>query len=196
MGYDTTAWTTAGNTLTIGGTTMYAEFGITSSSSSGSGSWDDDTHYLIPYNGVVNTTSIEAQVSLGGSTDPATSFTTADGGGTDGSALVSKLWYLPDNIYIDGIYSLEGASNATSITTTWHLMSFDFTSGSTSCLTNGEELASNTTTNAGSEQIYLNSWTVDTPVVAAGKVVVATFYKNLSTGFDCSANVKVKYHLT
>ena len=44
MGYDTTAWTTAGNTLTIGGTTMYAEFGITSSSSSGSGSWDDDTH--------------------------------------------------------------------------------------------------------------------------------------------------------
>ena len=50
MGYDTTAWTTAGNTLTIGGTTLYTDFGI--GAIEGSQEWLANTHYALPYNGV------------------------------------------------------------------------------------------------------------------------------------------------
>ena len=196
MGYDTTTWTTGASTTSVSSAnlTLYAEFGIGASSST---SYAANTHFLIPYIGnVIGSASVENDIHLGGFSAPATSFTTADGAGTNASLVVPKLWYLPDNIYIDGIYSLEGATHEQELTTTWHLMSFDFNSGSTSCLTNGVELADNTQVNAGAEQVYLNSWTVDSPSVSAGKVILATFYKSLGNAYDFSASVKIKYHLT
>ena len=73
---------------------------------------------------------------------------------------------------------------------------YDFTSGSTSALTSGTLLAHNSDiTNAGSEQPYLSTWTVDSPSVSSGKVILATFECD-SVNADYSVNVKVKYHLT
>ena len=77
-----------------------------------------------------------------------------------------------------------------------HAMSFDFTSGATSCLTNGTLLAySSDITNDGSEQPYLSTWTVDSPSVTAGKVIVVTFESD-SVNSDYGVNVKVKFHNT
>ena len=77
-----------------------------------------------------------------------------------------------------------------------HLFSYDFTSGSTSALTNGTLLGHNSdVTNAGSEQAYLSSWTVDSAAVAAGKVILA-FFKSDSINSDYSISITVKYHLT
>ncbi len=194
MGYDTTAWTTAGNTLTIGGTTMYADFNIGQNESV---SFATGYHYPLQYNAQsTGNYLMEEDITFGNDTDPATSFTTAEGASSDASLLVNKLWYIPDNIYIDSVYSLEGAQTATGDTTRMHLMSYDFTSGSTSALTSGTLLAHNSdVTNAGSEQIYLSTWTVDSASVASGKVILA-FFECDSTNSDYSINVKVKYHLT
>ena len=94
------------------------------------------------------------------------------------------------------MYSIEGADAATGDTTRMHLMSYDFASGVTNCLTNGTLLAHNSdVTNAGSEQPYLSTWTIDSSSVASGKVILALFRSD-SINSDYSVNIKVKYHLT
>ena len=106
------------------------------------------------------------------------------------------MWYVPDAITIDSVYSLEGADDATGDTTRMHLFSYTFTSGSTSALTSGTLLAHNSdVTNAGSEQAYLSTWTVDSSSVTAGKVILA-FFESDSVNSDYSVNITVKYHLT
>jgi hypothetical protein len=191
MGYDTTAWTTAGNTLTIGGTTMYAFFGCNNGDMS---SIAANTHYLVPF-GLGHQSTINV-VDIGTGTDPDTSLTTAHTASQMASEVCPSLWYLPDNVYIDEVNSLEGADQATGGTTRMHLMSYDFTSGSTSCLTNGTVLGYNSdVTNAGSEQIYLSSWTIDSPSVSSGKVIVVTFRAD-AINSDYSLNISIKYHLT
>jgi len=150
-----------------------------------------NNHYAVPFaNG--NNASTSQYINLGTGADPATSYTTS----TDAHKLVPVMWYIADNITIDAIYSFEGADAATGDTTRMHLMSYDFTSGVTNCLTNGTLLAHNSdVTNAGYEQPYLSTWTVDSSDVASGKVVLATFESD-SVNSDYSLSIKVKYHLT
>ena len=77
-----------------------------------------------------------------------------------------------------------------------HLVSFAFESGATACLTSGTLLAFNSdVTNAGSEQPYLSTWTIDSSSVASGRVIVATFESD-SINADYSLNIKIKYHLS
>ena len=79
--------------------------------------------------------------------------------------------------------------------TRMHLKSFSFSSGSTSCLTNGTLLAHNSdVTNAGNEQAYLSSWTVDSADVDAAKVILC-FFRSDSVNSDFSLNVTVKYFI-
>jgi hypothetical protein len=172
--------------------TQYAHFGQTNSA----GAFVDDTHHAIPFGSNWSSSDILNPAAFGTSTDPATSFTTAEGNATRASDLVPVLWRLPDPISIDSITSIEGADTATGDTTRMHLFSYDFTSGSTSALTNGTLLGHNSdVTNAGSEQAYLSSWTVDSAAVAAGKVILA-FFKSDSINSDYSISITVKYHLT
>ncbi len=134
--------------------------------------------------------------NFGTSTDPATSFTTSDTNKERASDVVPLLWYVPDAISIDSVTSIEGADNATGDTTRMHLFSYDYNNASTSALTNGTLLAHNSdVTNAGCEQLYKTTWTVDSASVAGGKVVVATFRSD-SVNSDYSLKVVVKYHLT
>ena len=173
--------------------TQYAYFGVASGLTT---SYTTNTHYPLPFAGNNQSAGLTDNFTLGTGTDPATSFTTADGANTDASLIVGTLWYVPDNISIDGVYSLEGCDNATGGTTNMHLMSYTFTSGSTSALTSGTLLAHNTdVTNAGSEQAYLSEFTVDSASVAAGKVILA-FFKSDSVNSDYSINIKIRYHLT
>ena len=173
--------------------TQYAYFGIGSSIFANA---TINQHIGIPFQGFPHSASTADNFELGTSTDPATSFTTADGGNTDASVVVPCLWFVPDNITIDSVTGIEGGDNATGDTTRMHLMSYDFTSGSTSCLTNGTVLASNSdVTNAGSEQAYLSTWTVDSSTVTAGKVILA-FFRMDTVGDDPSVSITVKYHLT
>tara|TARA_R100000773_G_C4209168_1_gene109185 strand:- start:221 stop:1000 length:780 start_codon:yes stop_codon:yes gene_type:complete len=174
----------SGNTVN----TQYAYFSVVITHFSGALA---NNHYAIPFaNG--NNASTSQYINLGTGTDPATSFTTS----TDAHKLVPVMWYLADNITIDAVYSLEGADAATGDTTRMHLMSYDFTSGATNCLTNGTLLAHNSdVTNAGYEQPYLSTWTVDSSDVASGKVILAAFRSD-SVNSDYSLSIKVKYHLT
>ena len=201
MAYNSTSWTTQAITKagssgenTVGGVTQYAYFGISSKFTSLNVAGG---HYPLYFNmGYPNIAELGDQVpNLGNGTDPSTSFTFADATDQRASEWVPYLWYLPDNIYIDSVYSLEGADAATGDTTRFHLMGYTFTSGSTSALSSGTLLAHNSdTTNAGSEQAYLSTWTIDSASVTLGKVIVATFESD-STNSDYGYQVIVKYHL-
>ena len=172
--------------------TQYANFGVASGITT---SYAANTHYPLAFSGNNQSAALQDNMTLGTSTDPATSFTTADGANTDASLVVPVLWFVPDNITIDQVVSFEGCDNATGGTTRMHLMSYDLTSGSTSCLTNGTLIAHNSdVTNAGSEQVYQSTWTVDSANVSGDKVLIATFLTTDVTG-DYSVSVNVKYHL-
>jgi hypothetical protein len=173
--------------------TQYAYFGV----SSGVGAnFVTNRHHVLSFGGNTQTDALADNFQLGTGTDPDTSFTTADGAGTDASVIVPCMWLVPDDITIDGVFSLEGGDNATGATTRMHLMSYTFNSGSTSALASGTLLAHNSdVTNAGSEQAYKSTFTIDSANVAADKVILATFLTTDVTG-DYSASVIVKYHLT
>ena len=173
--------------------TQYANFGIGASDSL---VYLADTHYPMPFSGVsIGSFAIQDNITFGTGTDPATTFTTADGAATDASLLVPVMWFVPDNITIDGVTSFEGATAATGDTTRMHLFSYTFASGSTSALTSGTLLAYNSdVTNAGSEQAYKSTWTVDSASVDANKVILA-FFRSDSVNSDYSVSITVKYHL-
>ena len=177
----------SGNTVN----TQYAYFMVDGSDSS---SFLANTHYAIPFQGGMS--AVGYPPAFGTSTDPGTTFTTAEANGTRGQDIVPMLWLVPDAITIDSIKGFEGADSATGDTTRMHLFSYDFTSGSTSCLTNGTLLAHNSdVTNAGDEQAYLSTFTIDSANVAANKVILA-FLRSDSVNSDYAINLTVKYHLT
>ena len=171
--------------------TQYAHFGIHSAVSA---QYVANTHYPIYFNSEGGN-STNADVDFGTGTDPDDSFTTANTDTQYASQIVPMIWRVPDAIVIDSVSHIEGADEATGDTTRMHLKSFDFTSGSTSCLSNGALLAYNSdVTNAGNEQAYLSSWTVSSSCVSAGKVILC-FFRSDSVNSDYSINVTIKYHL-
>ena len=154
-----------------------------------------NTHYPISFMASNGGASLTNDVDFGTGTDPDDTFTTADTDTQYASQIVPCMWFVPDNISIDSVTSIEGADAATGDTTRMHLKSFTFNSGSTSCLTSGELLASNSdVTNAGNEQAYKSDWTINEASVAGGKVILA-FIRSDSVNSDYSVNITVKYHL-
>jgi hypothetical protein len=172
--------------------TQYANFGISSTNAQ---SMSADNHYAIPFG--MGEYSVALQIpTFGTGTDPATTFTTADSNAQRASDIVPLLWRVPDNITIDEIKHFEGADAATGDTTRMHLMSYTFTSGSTSALSSGAVIANTSAdnTNAGSEQAYLKDWTINTANVDAGKVLLCMFRSD-SVNSDFAISVTIKYHL-
>ena len=166
--------------------------GLTSSNTAG-------YHYPLAFGGAISLgagLSLGDQINIfGNGTDPATTVTTADASDQRATELIPYMMYVPDNISIDSITSLEGADAATGDTTRFHCMSYTFNSGSTSCLTSGTLVAhSDDTTNAGSEQVYLSTWNIDSASVSAGKVLICTFESD-SVNSDFVYTVTIKYHL-
>ena len=188
---------TVGGLVTASGNYVNTQYATFSIGNSESGNFIDDTHQAIPFSSANYATAGSGHIpAFGTSTDPATTFTTAEGNGTRASDIVPCLWYVNDDISIDAIKSIEGADTATGDTTRMHLFSYTFTSGATACLKAGTLVGHNSdVTNAGSEQPYLSTWTVDSAAVSAGKVILA-FFKSDSINSDYSIQVTVKYHLT
>jgi len=172
--------------------TQYAHFGANNIDTA---DFTVNTHMAIPFNsqGYGDLGEIPA---FGTSTDPATTFTTAEANTTRASDLVPCLWLVPDDITIDDIYAFVGADTATGDTTRIHLFQYTFNSGSTSALTSGSVIAHSTsdTTNAGSEQIYKTTLTKDVTDIAANKVILA-FFRSDSISSDFSISITCKYHL-
>ena len=174
----------------VAANTQYAIFGVNYADFS---SVVANTHYPISFTGGGGT--LTNVVDFGTGTDPDDSFTTAHTVTQYASQIVPMIWRLPDNITISSVTSIEGADAATGDTTRMHLKSFDFTSGSTSCLTNGTLLAHNSdVTNAGDEQAYLSTWTVDSADVNANKAILC-FWRSDSVNADYSMTVTVKYFI-
>ena len=170
--------------------TNYAVFGVNYIDFSDSAA---NKHYPIPF--AMGGASGTNDVDFGTGTDPDDTFTTADTDTQYASQIVPMMWRVPDNITIDSVTSIEGADNATGDATRCHLKSFTLNSASTSCLTAGALLAHNSdVTNAGNEQAYLSTWTVDSADVDANKVILA-FIRSDSVNSDISVTVTVKYHL-
>ena len=174
--------------------TQYKQFSAPSSSTSANVA---GYHYPLSSHGYFVTGGIMDNIQgFGNGTDPATSITFADTSENRASDYVTLFWYVPDAITIDSVIALEGADAATGDTTRFHLMGYDFTSGASAGLTNGVLLAHNSdTTNAGTEQIYKSTLTIDSANVSAGQVVIATFESD-SINSDYSYQMIVKYHIT
>tara|TARA_Y100001963_G_C6684302_1_gene401422 strand:+ start:391 stop:984 length:594 start_codon:yes stop_codon:yes gene_type:complete len=197
MAYNSTSWTTDANTKagstgtnTVGGVTLYANFGVYSGTSGMAGALANH-HYAVPF----ITNSQQGIVSMGTDTNPSTSFTIA----TAADDLTICYWYIMDNITIDKIIWFSGGDNSSGDTTRAHLMSYDIDTdnGSTSGdLSNGVVLADGADiTNAGYEQIYYQEMTIQSANVSAGKVVIFTF-RGDGVLSDYAINATVKYHLT
>ena len=189
MSYNTTAWTTDGQTQTTGGATLYAHFGIGSADTAWVGA-SADTHYAVPFNSIAT----QALVGGGTSTDPATSFTIA----STADDMVGVVWYLLDNIAIDSVVWWFANDHAVGDVTRAHLMSYtiDSDNGSTSGdLSSGSVVAySADITSAGSEQSYYNQMTVSTTNIDAGKALLF-FIRTDSIAVDTTINATIKYHL-
>ena len=190
LAVDTTNSKVLVNAGQVAANTQYAVFGVNYIDFSNSTA---NRHFPIPF--AMGGAATTNDVIFGTGTDPDDSFTTADTDTDYASQIVPMIWRLPDNITISSITHIEGADNATGDTTRMHLKSFDFTSGSTSCLTNGTLLGHNTDiTNAGNEQAYLSTWTVDSADVDANKAILC-FFRSDSINSDYSITVTVKYFI-
>ena len=180
------------------GNTQYAHFGIHSSDTGFAGA-SADTHYAVPF---TNTTStLTALVSMGSSTsssfndtNPASSLTIAN----TAHHVSIMYWYVMDNITIDAVKWLHAGDAATGDSTAAHLMAYtvDIANGSTGGdLSSGTVVADGgTITNAGYEQIYYQSMTIQSADVDAGKVILFTFASDTVNSYF-SINDTVKYHI-
>ena len=179
--------------------TQYAYFGGSSSDPATSG-LTADTHYALPFT-IAQFGGTTASFAMGSSTsssfndtNPATSLTIS----ATAHDIVTAYWYVMDNITIDAVKWFHGADTATGEATAAHLMAYtvDIANGSTSGdLSSGVVVADGANiTNAGYEQIYYQSMTIQSADVDAGKVILFTFASD-TVNSDYSINATVKYHI-
>ena len=179
--------------------TQYAHFGVSSGSAT-SAAQVADTHYAIPFGGSIFA-GAPASFAMGTSTtssfndtNPATSLTIS----TTAHDVVNAYWYVMDNITIDSVKWFHAGDTATGEDTAAHLCAYtvDIANGSTGGdLSSGVVVADGANiTNAGYEQIYYQSMTIQSADVDAGKVILFTFASD-TVNSDYSINATVKYHI-
>jgi hypothetical protein len=181
--------------------TQYAHFGSSYNDVTGAAGFAADTHYALQFNGMPSFSTLVTNIAMGSSTsssfndtNPATSLTISN----TAQDIVQCYWFVMDNITIDAVKWLHSADAATGDSTAGHLMAYDvdIANGSTSGdLSNGTVVADGANiTNAGYEQIYYQSMTVQSANVDAGKVILFTFASDTNNS-DYSVNATIKYHL-
>ena len=173
----------------VAANTQYAYFGITSSAALSAVA---GTHYAVPYNNVLSTTT----VTMGTGTEPSTSYDISANNNGDDMAMM--LWYIPDNITVDQVHWMAGGNAATGDTINIHLLSFDFDAGGGAGkgdLSNGVVVAGGADrASLGYENIIYESIAASSADVDAGKVCMVTFESN-GTNSDYGLNIIVKYHI-
>ena len=199
LAVDTANKTVRVNEGQINANTQYAYFGCQSTDPSTAG-FSADTHYAIPFT-IAQFGGTTASLAMGSSTsssfndtNPASSLTIS----STAHDIVTSYWYVMDDITIDAVKWFHGADAATGDSTAAHLMAYtvDTTNGSTGGdLSSGTVVADGgTITNAGYEQIYYQSMTIQSADVDAGKVILFTFASD-TINSDFSINAIVKYHI-
>ena len=172
--------------------TQYAYFGA----SSADGVWalmTAGTHTAVPFN---SNGASGGKISLGTGTDPDTNKVFA----TIADDLVNCIMYVDSAISVDAVYVWMGSDTATADTACrFHLMTYtiDSANGSTSGdLSSGVVVADGADiNNAGYEQAYYQSMTIQSASVAAGQALLFAVRMD-SVNSNVSINVKIKYHLT
>tara|TARA_R100000700_G_scaffold31313_2_gene38424 strand:+ start:1381 stop:1968 length:588 start_codon:yes stop_codon:yes gene_type:complete len=195
MAYNSTTWTTGSSSTSVSTTTqsLYAYYGVNEAITG----FLAGGHYFVPFQPSAPMSSGVIDVDIGSGTDPDTSFTSANTDTQFSGQISSYIWYLPDNIYIDKIISIQGSDNNTADTTRMHLMSYDYTANSTSVLTNGAVVGYSSDVSVENTKTQLTEWTISTNSISSGKALLATFRKDSGGGNgNHSVNIIVKYHLT
>ena len=197
LAVDTTNSKVLAGASQVAANTQYAYFGIDWTDSSGHTA---DIHHAIPFQAATGSTAT-AGTNMGSSTsssfndtNPATSLTIS----TNGHYYTMCYWYVPDNIAVDAVHWWHAADTATGDSTAAHLMVYDVVSDNSSTsgdLSNGVVVADGATiTNAGNEQAYYQSMTIQSANVDAGQVVLFTFAAD-TINSDYSIIATVKYHI-
>ena len=173
------------------GHNLNTQFAYFATNSTNHATFSTGTHYLCGFSHAARTGAV---VAIGTGTDPDTSLTIA----TTADDVANTIMYLPSNITVDNVYWFFGADASTGDTARAHLMSYDIdtANGSTGGdLSNGVVIADGADiVNAGYEQIYYQSMTVQSANVDAGKILGFVFRSD-SVNSDYAINVTVKYHL-
>jgi len=153
-----------------------------------------DYHYPIGFDNQVRTTTGGDIVNIGNGTNPDTSLTISN----NAQELVGRFWYVPDNMVIDSAFFWVGADASSGDTIRCHLMAYDIvtTAGATGGdLSNGVVVADGADiVNAGYEQAYYQSMTIQSSSVSAGKALFFTFRQD-GVNSDYSISATIKYHL-
>ena len=173
---------------TVVGTPLYAYFGTTSTDAMPSSS---GTHTAVPFGSVF---AGNTELTFGTGTNPATSLTLS----TTADDLVPVMWYVPDDITIDGVYVWVAGSASSGDTLKFHLMSYSIviTDGSTcgnlssgTVISDGDDIVHD-----GYEQADFQTMDIQSANIDAGKAVLFMI-KSGGVNSDYSINATVKYHL-
>ena len=183
----------------VAANTQYAYFGNDYATGAG---FSADVHFAIPFNNSPLGSSLSnamgtSTTSSFNDTDPSASASVS----TNAHTNLITFWYVPDNITIDAVYWFHGADTATGDSTAAHLMAYtvDTDNGSSGGdLSSGTVVADGATitkvADAGYEQIYYQSMTIQSADVDAGKVILFTFASD-TINSDYTIHATVKYHI-
>ena len=194
MAYNSTSWTTDANTKagstgtnTVGGVTLYKEFGLFDFSPTAG------THYpMVSINSLVSASGNTYAGNFGGTgSDPVTTLDTSDDG-ENGMYQIASMWYVEDNVNLDNIRVFVNAEGTQSIK--FNVLEYDIdTTTNFGDLSGGNHLANGTIT-ATSGTLKTTTLTIGSPSVDAGKVIIA--YAEAETGtHDITCRLIAKYHL-
>ena len=149
-------------------------------------------HYPFFATNGINFTADLSPINLSNGTDPATTLTFSN----NAMSWHERFHYVTHAMSIESAIVRTTADAVTGDTVRYHIMSYDFTSGSSSVLTSGVLVAHTADiTSAGYEQMYNTDFTIDSAAVAAGKVLIATIESD-SVNSDYSATLQLNYYLT
>lgn len=200
MAYNSTSWTTDANTKagstgtnTVGGVTLYKEFGLWDFSPS-VGAHNTlssmNTVYTASSAGLSGASSGDA---FGTGTDPALAID-IDAEPGNRSHVINGMWYIEDNINIDSVRVIATADGNQSLN--FHLYSFAMDK-----TTNYGDLASGTllahigaSMSASDSTIKTDTLIIDSSTVNAGRIVLA-FAEAETDTTDFTCQMIVKYHL-
>ena len=168
--------------------TQYAYFGTSSTDSLPASA---NTHTAIPFGNILGSSS---DVTFGTGTNPTTSLTVS----TTADDLVSVLWFVPDDITIDGVTVWAAGSASSGDVIKFHLMSYSIvrTDGAT-CgdLSSGTVIADGSNiTHDGYEQADYQELTIQSADISGSKVLLFMIHSD-GTNSDYSINATIKYHL-
>ena len=168
--------------------TQYAYFGTNATDTVPT---SNNTHWAIPFGlGAF----AQNDVSLGTGDDPATTLAVS----TIADDVVPMMWFIPDDITIDGVYAWLAGNSTDGDGLRLHLMTYNIVlTDGTSCgdLSSGVVVADGgTISHDGYEQMDFQSMTIQNADVARQNVCLFTLYSD-GTNSDYALNITVKYHL-